>query len=331
MTKLSVLDFVSIVEGGTASDALAASARLAAHAEAEGYHRFWLAEHHAMPGIASSAVSVCLAHIGHATSTIRIGSGGIMLPNHNPFVIAEQFGTLEALFPGRIDLGLGRAPGADGRIARMLRKDLHGAAENFPQDVVELQAIFAGDNRLPLQATPGAGADIDIWILGSSLFGAQLAARLGLPYAFAAHFAPTQLDDALRVYREFFQPSEQCEKPHVMVGTNAFAADTTEEAYLLASSMDQSFVALRTGTPGKLPPPVPGYRDSLPPQAAAMLQSMRSVSAIGTREEVGEQLTALVRRTGADELILAGNCFDPAARERSLSLTMEAMKAALPA
>ena len=331
MTKLSVLDFVSIVEGGTASDALAASARLAAHAEAEGYHRFWLAEHHAMPGIASSAVSVCLAHIGHATSTIRIGSGGIMLPNHNPFVIAEQFGTLEALFPGRIDLGLGRAPGADGRIARMLRKDLHGAAENFPQDVVELQAIFAGDERLPLQATPGAGANIDIWLLGSSLFGAQLAARLGLPYAFAAHFAPTQLDDALRVYREFFQPSEQCEKPHVMVGTNAFAADTTEEAYLLASSMDQSFVALRTGTPGKLPPPVPGYRDSLPPQAAAMLQSMRSVSAIGTREEVGEQLTALVRRTGADELILAGNCFDPAARERSLSLTMEAMKAALPA
>ena len=331
MTKFSVLDFVSIVEGGTASDALAASARLAAHAEAEGYHRFWLAEHHAMPGIASSAVSVCLAHIGHATSTIRIGSGGIMLPNHNPFIIAEQFGTLEALFPGRIDLGLGRAPGADGRIARMLRKDLHGAAENFPQDVVELQAIFAGDDRLPLQATPGAGADIDIWILGSSLFGAQLAARLGLPYAFAAHFAPTQLDDALRVYREFFQPSEQYEKPHVMVGTNAFAADTTEEAYLLASSGDQSIVALRTGTPGKLPPPVPGYRDSLPPQAAAMLQSMRSVSAIGTREEVGEQLAALVRRTGADELILAGNCFDPAARERSLSLTMEAMKAALPA
>ncbi len=331
MTKLSVLDFVSIAEGGTASDALAASARLAAHAEAEGYHRFWLAEHHAMPGIASSAVSVCLAHIGHATSTIRIGSGGIMLPNHNPFVIAEQFGTLEALFPGRIDLGLGRAPGADGRIARMLRKDLHGAAENFPQDVVELQAVFAGDERLPLQATPGAGANIDIWLLGSSLFGAQLAARLGLPYAFAAHFAPTQLDDALRVYREFFQPSEQYEKPHVMVGTNAFAADTTEEAYLLASSMDQSFVALRTGTPGKLPPPVPGYRDSLPPQAAAMLQSMRSVSAIGTREEVGEQLAALVRRTGADELILAGNCFDPTARERSLSLTMEAMKAALPA
>ena len=331
MTKLSVLDFVSIVEGGTASDALAASARLAAHAEAEGYHRFWLAEHHAMPGIASSAVSVCLAHIGHATSTIRIGSGGIMLPNHNPFVIAEQFGTLEALFPGRIDLGLGRAPGADGRIARMLRKDLHGAAENFPQDIVELQAIFAGDERLPLQATPGAGADIEMWILGSSLFGAQLAARLGLPYAFAAHFAPSQLDDALRVYREFFQPSEQCEKPHVMVGTNAYAAETSEEAYLLASSMDQSFVALRTGTPGKLPPPVPGYRDSLPPQAAATLNAMRSVSAIGTRAEVGEKLAALVRRTGADELVLAGNTYDPAAREKSLSLTMDAMKTALPA
>ena len=331
MTQLSVLDFAPIVEGGTASDALVASARLASHAESEGYKRFWLAEHHAMPGIASSAVSVCLAHIGHATSTIRIGSGGIMLPNHNPFVIAEQFGTLEALFPGRIDLGLGRAPGADGRIARMLRKDLHGAAENFPQDVVELQAIFAGDERLPLQATPGAGADIEMWILGSSLFGAQLAARLGLPYAFAAHFAPSQLDDALRVYREFFQPSEQCEKPHVMVGTNAYAAETTEEAYLLASSMDQSFVALRTGTPGKLPPPVPGYRDSLPPQAAATLNAMRSVSAIGTRAEVGEKLAALVRRTGADELVLAGNTYDPAAREKSLSLTMEAMKTALPA
>ena len=331
MTSLSVLDFAPIVEGGTASDALAASARLAAHAESEGYRRFWLAEHHAMPGIASSAVSVCLAHVGHATSTIRIGSGGIMLPNHNPFVIAEQFGTLEALFPGRIDLGLGRAPGADGRIARMLRKDLHGAADNFPQDVVELQAIFAGDERLPLQATPGAGADIDIWILGSSLFGAQLAARLGLPYAFAAHFAPTQLDDALRIYREFFKPSDQWDKPHVMVGTNAYAAETTEEAYLLASSMDQSFVALRTGTPGKLPPPVPGYRDSLPPQAAAMLNAMRSVSAIGTREEVGEKLAALVRRTGADELVLAGNTHDPAAREKSLSLTMQAMKDALPA
>ena len=331
MTQLSVLDFAPIVEGGTASDALAASARLAAHAESEGYKRFWLAEHHAMPGIASSAVSVCLAHIGHATSAIRIGSGGIMLPNHNPFVIAEQFGTLEALFPGRIDLGLGRAPGADGRIARMLRKDLHGAAENFPQDIVELQAIFAGDERLPLQATPGAGADIEMWILGSSLFGAQLAARLGLPYAFAAHFAPSQLDDALRVYREFFQPSEQCEKPHVMVGTNAYAAETSEEAYLLASSMDQSFVALRTGTPGKLPPPVPGYRDSLPPQAAATLNAMRSVSAIGTRAEVGEKLAALVRRTGADELVLAGNTYDPAAREKSLSLTMDAMKTALPA
>ncbi|GGD61331.1 LLM class flavin-dependent oxidoreductase [Croceicoccus mobilis] len=331
MTLLSVLDFASIPEGGSASDALANSARLAAHAEAEGYHRFWLAEHHAMPGIASSAVSVCLAHVGHATSRIRIGAGGIMLPNHNPFVIAEQFGTLDALFPGRIDLGLGRAPGADSRIGRMLRKDLHAAAEYFPQDVVELQALFAGDEGLPLPAIPGLGAKIEMWVLGSSLFGAQLAAKLGLPYAFAAHFAPTHLDEALRLYRQRFEPSDLLDRPHVMVGTTAYAAETSEEAYLLASSMDQSFIALRTGRPGKLPPPVPGYRDSLPPQAAAQLRGTREVSAIGTPVEVAEKLSAIIARTGADELVLAGNTFDTDARIRSLSLTMEAMRAAAPA
>ena len=322
--KLSVLDFVSVREGGTVSEALANSARLASHAEALGYHRFWLAEHHAMPGIASSAVSVCLAHIGHATRTIRIGAGGIMLPNHVPYVIAEQFGTLDALFPGRVDLGLGRAPGADQRIVRALRKNLHQAAEYFPQDVVELRALFAGDPELPLPAYPGAGADIEMWILGSSLFGAQLAAKLGMPYAFASHFAPAALDEALEIYRRQFEPSDALERPHVMVAANAYAADTREEALLQASSMDQSFVALRTGTPGKLPPPVPGYRDALPAPAQAMLQSMKKVSAIGTREDVRETLDALARRTGADEIVLSGSTFDPAARERSIEMVMDA-------
>ncbi|RVQ67044.1 LLM class flavin-dependent oxidoreductase [Croceicoccus ponticola] len=323
--KISVLDFVSVVEGGTVSQALAESADLAKLAEELGCHRFWIAEHHGMPGIASSAVAVCLAHIGHATSTIRIGSGGIMLPNHSPMVIAEQFGTLDALFPGRIDLGLGRAPGADQRIAQMLRKDLHSAAERFPQDVVELRALFAGDDRLPMQAMPGAGASPELWMLGASLFGAQLAAMLGLPYAFASHFAPAALDDALATYRQNFRPSESLDRPHVMVAANCFAADTVAEAELLASSMDQSFVALRTGTPGRLPPPVPGYRESLPPQALAGLRAMREVSAIGTADDVRATITALIARTEADELVLTGSTFDPKARHHSLRIAMQAL------
>ncbi|MDT0576146.1 LLM class flavin-dependent oxidoreductase [Croceicoccus sp. F390] len=326
MTELSVLDFATIPEGSSAGEALHATAALASHAEQLGYRRFWMAEHHAMPGIASSAVSVCLAHVGNATSTIRIGSGGIMLPNHNPFVIAEQFGTLDALFPGRVDLGLGRAPGADRRIGQALRKDIHGAAEAFPQDVVELRALFAGDPRLTLQATPGAGADVEMWILGSSLFGAQLAAALGMPYAFAAHFAPAALDDALAIYRERFTPSGQCAKPHVMVAANAFAAETEEDAFYHASSMDQSFVALRTGTPGKMPPPVRGYRESLPPQARAMMEATRSVSAIGNRAQVRQSLETIIKRTGADELILSGSSFDPRDRSRSLEIIQDACR-----
>ena len=226
MTRFSVLDLVPVVEGGSEGAALADAAELAKTAESLGYHRFWVAEHHGMAGIASAATAVTIAHIGHATSTIRVGAGGIMLPNHSPFVIAEQFGTLDALFPGRIDLGLGRAPGADGRIAQMLRKDLMRAAEAFPGDVVELQALFAGDPRLPLQATPGQGAAVEMWILGSSLFGAQLAAMLGLPYAFASHFAPAALDQALAVYRERYTPSERWPKPHVMAAFNVIAADS---------------------------------------------------------------------------------------------------------
>ena len=324
--KLAVLDLVPVREGGTVSEAFAETAAIARTAEDLGYTRFWVAEHHGMEGIAGAAVSIVLAHIGHATSRIRIGSGGIMLPNHNPMVIAEQFGALDALFPGRIDLGLGRAPGADQRVLRALHKDIHKAAEEFPSDVVELQLHFAGDPRLPLQATPGLGANPEIWILGSSLFGAQLAAMLGLPYAFASHFAPDHLDAALALYRERFEPSERLAEPYVMAAINVIAANTDEEAVLLASSMDQSFVRLRTGSPGKLPPPIPGYRESLPPASLAMLDHIRQVSAVGSVATVRAGLAAFQARTGADELIVAGATFDPAMRHRSLALTMEAVK-----
>lgn len=322
--KLSVLDLVSVVEGGTVRDALDNAAAAAKVAEDCGYQRYWVAEHHGMEGIASAAVSVALAHIGHATSSIRIGSGGIMLPNHNPLVIAEQFGTLDALFPGRIDLGLGRAPGGDQRIIRALHKDTHRAAEEFPQDVVELQAIFAGDPRVPLQATPGKGAKPQIWILGSSLFGAQLAGMLGLPFAFASHFAPKQLDAALTLYRERFTPSATLAEPYCAAAINVVAADTDEEADLLASSMDQSFVALRTGTPGKLRPPFANYRQTLPSEAVKMLEHVRRVSATGSVSTVRKGLAAFAERTGADEIIVAASIFDQEARQKSLRLTMEA-------
>lgn len=325
MIPLSVLDLVPVREGGTVAEAMAEAPLLAKAAEAAGYARYWIAEHHGMAGIAGGATAVVLAHVGNATSRIRIGAGGIMLPNHNPFVIAEQFGALDAMFPGRIDLGLGRAPGADSRVAQMLHKDIGQASQYFPQDVVELSAIFAGDSRLPLQATPGAGAAVTMWVLGSSLFGASLAAQLGLPYAFASHFAPDQLDAALKLYRERFQPSERLAQPHAMAGMNVLCAETDEEAEYLASSQDQSFVALRTGTPGRLKPPVRGYRQSLPPQVLAGLENTRQVSAIGSRETVRAAITAFVERTGADELIVAGATFDPAARRRSLALTMEAL------
>ncbi len=325
MTRLSVLDLVPVREGGSLGEALAEAALLAQAAEAAGYHRFWVAEHHAMDGIAGGATSVVLAHIGQATSTIRIGSGGIMLPNHSPFVIAEQFGTLDALFPGRIDLGLGRAPGADGRIGQALRKDLMRAAEYFPQDVVELRALFTGEPALPLRATPGFGARPELWILGSSLFGAQLAAALGLPFAFASHFAPDHLDEALVLYRRQFRPSAALERPHVMAAMTVIAADSDEEAVLLASSMAQSFVALRSGTPGKLRPPVHAYRESLPPPARAMLEHMRQAAAVGSPATVAAAIARFIERTGADELMIAGATFDPAARRRSLALTMTAL------
>ncbi len=324
MTLFSLLDLVPVREGDTVATALANAADLAAHAEALGYHRFWVAEHHGMAGIASAATAVVLAHIGHATSTIRIGAGGIMLPNHAPLVIAEQFGTLDALFPGRIDLGLGRAPGSDQRVAQAIRRNLSGGADQFPRDVMELQAYFSEDERLSIQATPGAGADVPLWILGSSLYGAQLAAMLGLPYAFASHFAPTALDEAIAIYRRDFRPSAQLKYPYVMAGYNVFAADTAEEAHLLASSMQQSFVRLRTGQPGKLQPPVPGYYDALPAQAQAMLSDVLSVSSIGTQADVERDIAAFLRRTQADELMLTGQIFDPAARKHSFAIAMAA-------
>lgn len=325
MIPLSVLDLIPVREGGTVSEALASAANLARAAEAAGYRRFWVAEHHGMDGIAGGATAVTLAHIGHATSTIRIGAGGIMLPNHNPFVIAEQFGTLDALFPGRIDLGLGRAPGADSRIGQALRKNLMRASEFFPQDVVELRALVTGAPELALRATPGLGAALEFWILGSSLFGAQLAAALGMPYAFASHFAPDHLDAAIKLYRERFTPSPALAKPHVMAAMTVLTAETDAEATLLASSLDQSFVALRTGNPGRLKPPVPGYRESLPPHTVAMLEHIRQASAVGSPATVRAAIGRFVERTGADEIIVAGATYDPAAREHSLALTMEAL------
>lgn len=326
MTKLSFLDLVPVTETGTISQSLANAADLAKHAEALGYERYWVAEHHGMAGIASAATSVVLAHIGQATSSIRIGAGGIMLPNHAPMVIAEQFGTLEALFPGRVDLGLGRAPGSDGVVARALRRNLASDERQFPQDVVELQAFLAGDDRLGIRAVPGEGTKVPLWILGSSLFGAQLAAMLGLPYAFASHFAPDALDEALDIYRRQFKPSEQLAEPYAAAAFNVFAADTREEAELLASSQQQAFVALRTGNPGKMKPPLAGYKASLPPNARAILDHVLQCSAVGTVDDVSAGLKAFQTRTGVDEIIVASSMYDHDARKRSVALAMEAAK-----
>lgn len=324
MIPLSVLDLSPVAEGSTTADSLRHSGDLAAHAEALGYKRFWMAEHHSMPGIASAATAVALAYVGTRTSTIRIGAGGIMLPNHAPLTIAEQFGTLESLFPGRVDLGLGRAPGTDQAAAHALRRNLASDENQFPRDVVELMDYFRGGERR-VRAIPGEGLSIPLWILGSSLFGAQLAAMLGLPYAFASHFAPAQMMDAIKVYRETFRPSEQLDKPYVMLGFNVFAADTDEEAQLLATSLQQAFVALRTGNPGKLQPPLPGYGESLPMNARLLLDQLLTCSAIGSPATVRAAVDAFVQHTGADELIVTSQIFDPEARKRSYSLLMEAV------
>lgn len=325
MIPISVLDLVSVREGWTTSRALEETGRLAQTAEAAGYHRFWVAEHHGMDGIAGGATAVVLGHVGHVTSTIRIGAGGVMLPNHNPLVIAEQFGTLDALFPGRVDLGLGRAPGADSRIGQALRKDLMAAAGTFPQDVMELLSRFAGE-PMPVSTPQASGAPVQVWILGSSLYGAQLAAHLGLPYAFASHFAPDHLDAALEVYRRTFRPSAQLDKPHAMAAMTVIAAETDAEANLLATSLDQGFVRLRTGQPGRMGPPVPGYRESLPPHILAGIDHMRQASAIGSKATVRAGVERFLERTRADELIVAGAVWDPELHRQSLVLTMEALR-----
>jgi len=315
-----VLDLSPIVEGGDAAAALRNTLDLARHAERWGYRRYWLAEHHNMPGIASAATSVVIAHVAGGTSTIRVGAGGIMLPNHSPLAIAEQFGTLESLYPGRIDLGLGRAPGSDGLTARALRRS-QGLDEGdaFPQDVVELMAYFRGTVGT-VKAVPGLGLEVPIWILGSSLFGAQLAAALGLPYSFASHFAPAQMMQAIEIYRTQFQPSEQLDRPYVMLGFNVFAADTDEEAALLFTSLQQAFVNLRRGAPGRLPPPAAGFEQRLAPAERAMIAQALSSAAVGSRDTVRRGLAAFIARTTADEVIITSQIFDHAARLRSFEI-----------
>ena len=323
MPALSILDLSPICEGGDAAQSFRNSLALAQHGEQLGFTRYWLAEHHGMPGIASAATSTLLAYIGAGTSTIRIGAGGVMLPNHSPLVIAEQFGTLESLFPGRIDLGLGRAPGSDQRTAMALRRNLDSNADQFPQDVLELMDYMSPEPRQPVHAVPGMGLQVPVWILGSSTFGAQLAAHFGLPYAFLSHFAPQQMMQAIQIYRETFKPSKQLARPYLMLGFNMFAADTDAQAQLLASSWQQAFVNLRSGRPGRLPAPVEGYRERIGPAENALLESVLSCAAVGAPDTVRAQTLAFAERTGADELMLASGIFDHAARLRSYAIAAE--------
>jgi len=323
MIPFSILDLSPINEGSDAAQSFRNTLALAQHGERWGYQRFWLAEHHGMPGIASAATAVLIGHVAGGTSTIRVGAGGIMLPNHSPLVIAEQFGTLESLFPGRIDLGLGRAPGSDQLTARALRRNLASDADQFPQDVVELMGYFSAEQRHAVRAVPGAGLTVPIWILGSSLFGAQLAAHLGLPYAFASHFAPAQMMQAIALYRSTFRPSAQLQKPYVMLGFNVFAAETDEEAQFLATSMQQAFVNLRSGHPKRLQPPMEGYLNRIGPQERALLEQVLSCAAIGSRDTVKRTLKEFIEQTGADELMITSQIFDHSARLRSYEITAD--------
>ncbi len=332
MTALSVLDLAPVVQGSDAGQALRNSRDLAQHAERLGYKRYWLAEHHNMAGVASAAPAVAIGFVAEGTSTIRVGAGGIMLPNHAPLVIAEQFGTLAALYGDRVDLGIGRAPGTDQTTAYALRRNLSGDIDHFPRDVVELINYFRpAEPGQKVRAEPGSGLNVPVWILGSSLYGAQLAAMLGLPYAFASHFAPGDLDRALLVYRDRFQPSEFLDKPHVMLGINVFAADTDREARTLFSSLQQAFIALRTGTPGKLRPPIEDFDQQMDPGAAGMLAQSFSTAVVGSRDTVRQGLADFIARTGADELMVTASIFDHAARVRSFEITAEAHSALAPA
>ena len=324
MTVLSLLDLVHVREGKKPSDALADSLLVAQRAEQLDYRRYWVAEHHNMIGISSAATSVVIGHLAAGTSTIRVGSGGIMLPNHSPLQIAEQFGTLESLFPGRIDLGLGRAPGTDQVTARAMRRDLHAAAESFPQDVLELQALL--DDPKPNQAivaVPGAGLKVPLWMLGSSLFGAQLAAQLGLPYAFASHFAPDALDSALSIYRERFQPSAQLAMAHAVPCVNVIVAGTDEEAAYLYTTLQQMFVGMLRGRRGLMPAPIDSIEDLWSPAEKAQVSHMLSCAFVGSPETVHGKLEQFLARTQVDELMISAPIFDHQKRLRSLELLAE--------
>ena len=321
MVPLAAFDLSFITEGGTPATALSHSLDLARHAERLGYRRFWVAEHHNMPGVASSATAVLVGYLAANTSSIRVGAGGVMLPNHAPLVVAEQFGTLATLYPGRIDLGLGRAPGTDPLTSRALRRDA-SAAETFPQDVVELLRYLAPPvEGQSVRAVPGAGTDVDVWLLGSSTFGAQLAGALGLPFAFASHFAPRFLHEALALYRRLFTPASRAgapRRPYTALGVNVIVADSDEEARLQLTTLQQVFVNLRRGHPGPVPPPRLGFLDEIAPWEREAVDQVLSCTFTGTPEAVRKALEEFVARTGADELIVSTPIFDHAARVRSL-------------
>ena len=326
--KLSMLDLVAVREGGTVADALQIAVRTAQQAEKLGFERYWLAEHHNMPGIASSATAVLIGHIAGATQKIRVGSGGIMLPNHAPLVVAEAFGTLSELDPGRIDLGLGRAPGTDGPTMRALRRDRIESEEDFPRDVQELQRLLGdAQDGARIIAMPGAGTNVPIWLLGSSLFSAQLAAHLGLPYAFASHFAPRMLHQALAIYRQMFKPSATLAKPYAIVGVPVIAAPTDEEAQYLASSTYQRVLGILTGNRTRLMPPVEKFWEQLDARAQAAIGDFLAVGVIGGPDTVRQGLQKLTDETQADEFMLVSDVFDADLRLRGLQITTEAMKA----
>ena len=326
MTRFSVLDLSPIVEGSTAAESLASTLELAQHAEALGFTRFWLAEHHNMPGIASAATSVVIGHVLGGTKTIRVGSGGVMLPNHAPLVIAEQFGTLATLYPDRVDLGLGRAPGTDGKTAWALRRNMNQSDE-FPRDVVELMG-YLGDKApgQPIMAVPGVGTKVPVYILGSSLYGAELAAQLGLPYAFASHFAPAALDQALAIYRDHFKPSAMLDKPYFILAANVFGAEDDETGAYLKTSMQQAFVRLRTGQPGPLPRPVRNISEHVDPAMVRMVDQALSVSVTGAPETVEKGISDLIERYAPDEIMFNGQIHDQQARLRSFEIAAKAMQ-----
>ncbi|MAO66174.1 MAG: LLM class flavin-dependent oxidoreductase [Balneola sp.] len=325
MIPFSVLDLAIVTEGSNPKEAIERSRELAVHTEELGYNRFWMAEHHNMEHIASSATSVLLGHMAEATSKIRIGSGGIMLPNHSPYIIAEHFGTLATMYPGRIDLGLGRAPGTDQTTAHAIRPNRMQEVYNFPDNVAQLQKYLSKDNSGKVRAFPGEGTEIPIWILGSSTDSAHLAAKLGLPYAFASHFAPQQLTDAIRIYRQEFQPSSQLEKPYVMAGINVIAADTEEQAEYLSTSTKQMFVGVITGERNPLPPPVDDINKVIPFQHQMAMKQMLAYSFVGDKKRISEQLTDFINKTEVDELITASYIFDHDQRLKSHRLFAEVM------